>query len=254
MHLDFTRPLIFVAHPDDETIACAGLLQRVAASLVVFATDGAPPRYGFERKFGTLRNYSQLRFQEASRALSHVPNCSFRRLIRPGGIYFGDQHLFQYLPDAVRSLTEIAREFSPDALVSHTYEGGHIDHDACGFISMHASTALGVRRFEFPIYSMDDNGTLVYQQFRDVRPGTVDLRLTPAEIACKAKMAAEYQTQQGAFSVFDPGLERIRPAGGEGFTVPACSNYSYEARQLNAQRLLNKFTEFEALLRSDWRP
>jgi LmbE family N-acetylglucosaminyl deacetylase len=58
------RPLIFVAHPDDETIACAGLLQRVPASLVVFATDGAAPGLGGERKYGSLKVYSDLRFQE----------------------------------------------------------------------------------------------------------------------------------------------------------------------------------------------
>jgi len=57
------RPLIFVAHPDDETLACGGLLQRVGKSLVVFATDGAAPGFGCERRYGSLKDYSDLRFQ-----------------------------------------------------------------------------------------------------------------------------------------------------------------------------------------------
>jgi hypothetical protein len=73
-----SRPLIFIAHPDDETLACGGLLQRVPASLVVFATEGAAPGFGCERMFGSLKAYSDVRFQEASRALAHVPNASFK--------------------------------------------------------------------------------------------------------------------------------------------------------------------------------
>src|SRR5580704_16877343 len=98
------RLLVFVAHPDDETIACAGLLQRVPASLVVFAVDGAPAGYGFERKFGTLKNYSEERFREAGRALGYTPNCEFRRLKTRRGEYFQDRRLFENLEEAAGSL------------------------------------------------------------------------------------------------------------------------------------------------------
>jgi len=247
------RPLILVAHPDDETIACGGLLQRVAAALVIFATDGAPPRYHFERKFGTLTNYSQLRFQEASRALAHVPTCAFRRLVRSNGSYFRDQHLFLDLRDAVLAVGKIDREFSPDGLVSHAYEGGHIDHDACSFIAMHAAAALSLPRFEFPLYAPNENGKLIYQQFRDVRSDVLELRLTAAELACKAKMARQYHTQQGAFDPFDLGIEPFRQASGGSFVLPACRDYPYEGRRLRADALLQKFAEFEAHQRNEMR-
>lgn len=81
----FRRPLIFVAHPDDETLACSGLLQRFPGSLVVFATDGTPAGYGLERKYGSLQAYTGLRFQEAARALSHVPNATFKWLTGTDG-------------------------------------------------------------------------------------------------------------------------------------------------------------------------
>jgi N-acetylglucosamine malate deacetylase 2 len=244
------RPLILVAHPDDETIACGGLLQRVATALVIFATDGAPARYRFEPKFGTLTNYSQLRFQEASRALALVPNCAFRRLVRSNGSYFRDQHLFHDLRDAVLAVGEIAREFCPDVLVSHAYEGGHLDHDACSFIAMHAAAALSLPRFEFPLYSRNESGKLAYQQFRDVHPDVLELRLTAVELACKAKMAMEYHTQQGAFDPFDLGIEPFRPASGGSFSLPACRDYPYEGRKLGADVLLEKFAEFEARQRN----
>lgn len=75
MSFEFNRPLIFVAHPDDETLACGGLLQRMDASLIVFATDGAPAYYGFERRFRSLKEYSDVRFQEAACVVAHLPNC-----------------------------------------------------------------------------------------------------------------------------------------------------------------------------------
>src|SRR5208337_907635 len=188
MLFEFRRPLIVVAHPDDEALGCAGLLQRMASSLVVFTTDGAPPHHGFERQFGTLQRYSETRFQEAAVALRCVSNCTFQRLTKPGGTYFVDQRLFHHLPEAFDSLCQIARRFSPDALVSHAYEGGHIDHDTCCFLARYAAAALSLPRFEFPLYSMSQNGPLLFQQFRDPGADSRAWQLTETEVACKQKM------------------------------------------------------------------
>src|SRR5208282_1159422 len=117
-----SRPLILVAHPDDETLGCGGLLQRVPASMVVFATNGTPAGYGLERTFGSLKAYTEMRFQEGSCALAQIPNCAFKWLTRTDGSYFNDQHLFEDLADAAISLRSIAQSFSPDAIVSHAYE------------------------------------------------------------------------------------------------------------------------------------
>jgi LmbE family N-acetylglucosaminyl deacetylase len=249
LSFEFNRPLIFVAHPDDETIACGGLLQRMAASLAVFATDGAPPHYGFKHKFGSLENYSTTRFQEATRALEHVPNSSFHRLTKPDGSYFVDQHLFHDLERALDSLCTIACAFSPDALLSHAYEGGHIDHDACSFIATHCAAALSLRRFEFPLYWEDESGKSIVQQFRD--SGTVPLEwtLTAREISCKEKMLGEYKSQPALASAFPLATERIRAATYTDFTVPHCGHYSYRSwwrTRLNSRALLKRFVQFEA--------
>jgi LmbE family N-acetylglucosaminyl deacetylase len=261
----FQRPLIFVAHPDDETLACGGLLQRVPTSLVVFATDGTPAGFGLERKYGSLKAYTELRFQEAAGALSHVPSASFRWLTRPDGSYFGDMHVYEELPEAASSLRAIAQSFSPDAIVSHTYEGGHIDHDACSFLAMHIAEALSLKRFEFPMYWLDASGQPVLQVFRDRKPGgggeeVLEWYLSEAEVERKKKMMAEYRTQSGTVSTFAPGIERFRPATGDrlSFTVPQCRDYLYQNRpprfyhtrrhRLSAKALLKKFAEFE-----EWR-
>jgi len=250
MLFEFNRPLIFVAHPDDETLACGGLLQRMNASLIVFATDGAPPYYGFERKFRSLKEYSDIRFQEAARALAHVPNCSFQRLSKPDGSCFVDQQLFRSLRPALNSLCQIARAFSPDALLSHAYEGGHIDHDACSFIASHAAASLSLKLFEFPLYWVDDDGKGVIQQFRSTGSAPMELRLTDAEVARKKKMIAEYKTQPGIASAFPPEIERIRPVTRTDYSVPVCRDYTYRDRwrrsgRITAKALLKEFAKFK---------
>ncbi len=268
----FHRPLIFVAHPDDETLACSGLLQRVPESLVVFATDGTPAGYGLERKYGSLQAYTGLRFQEAARALSHVPNSTFKWLTGTDGSYFADMHVYEDLPAAATCLRAIAQAFAPDAIVSHTYEGAHIDHDACSFIAMHVAAALSLKRFEFPMYWLDQSGKACLQRFRDggLRVGARALesteaqvmkwQLSEAEIECKKKMMEEYRTQRGTVSTFDPRIERFRPATStsSSFSIPLCRDYLYQNRpprfyhtrrhRLSAKAILKKFAEFE-----DWR-
>ena len=268
----FRRPLIFVAHPDDETLACSGLLQRFPESLVVFATDGTPAGYGLERKYGSLQAYTGLRFQEAARALSHVPNSTFKWLTGTDGSYFADMHVYEDLPAAATCLRAIAQAFAPDAIVSHTYEGAHIDHDACSFIAMHVAAALSLKRFEFPMYWLDQSGKACLQRFRDggLRVGARALesteaqvmkwQLSDAEIACKKQMMEEYRTQRGTVSTFDPRIERFRPATStsSSFSISLCRDYLYQNRpprfyhtrrhRLSAKALLKKFAEFE-----DWR-
>jgi N-acetylglucosamine malate deacetylase 2 len=268
----FHRPLIFVAHPDDETLACSGLLQRFPESLVVFATDGTPAGYGLERKYGSLQVYTGLRFQEAARALSHVPNSTFKWLTGTDRSYFADMHVYEDLPAAATCLRAIAQAFAPDAIVSHTYEGAHIDHDACSFIAMHVAAALSLKRFEFPMYWLDQSGKACLQRFRDggLRVGARALestearvmkwQLSEAEIECKKKMMEEYRTQWGTVSTFDPRIERFRPASStsSSFSISLCRDYLYQNRpprfyhtrrhRLSAKALLKKFAEFE-----DWR-
>jgi len=242
----FRRILVLAAHPDDETIACSGLLQRCREPLVVFAVDGAPPHYGFAEQFGSLQQYSEQRFREAARALQLIPRCSFRRLARPDGTWLVDQHLFLDLPEAFACLHQIVREFMPDVLVSHAFEGGHIDHDACHILAWQVGKALAVPIVEFPLYWRDKNGHDAFQRFRDSHHGEFALELSDEEIMVKDKMLSEYQTQRGLTSVFRPAIERFRPMIAPDCTNLAWPKYPFEnrRRQLKAAFFLRMVADF----------
>jgi LmbE family N-acetylglucosaminyl deacetylase len=242
----FRRILVFAAHPDDETIACSGLLQRSRESLVVFAVDGAPPHYDFAEQFGSLQRYSEERFREAARALRLIPRCSLRRLARQDGTWLVDQHLFLDLPEAFASLRQIVREFSPDVLVSHALEGGHIDHDACHILASQVGKALAVPIVEFPLYWRDKHGHDVFQRFRDSHHGEFALELSEGELVVKDKMLSEYQTQRELTSVFRSAIERFRPMTAPDCTKLAWSKYPFEnrRRQLKAALFFRNVADF----------
>jgi N-acetylglucosamine malate deacetylase 2 len=243
----FGKVLVFIAHPDDETIGCSALLQRATEALVVFAVDGAPPRYGFESTFRSLLNYSETRFREASRALGLIPNCSLRRLPLTDGTWFVDQHLFLGLPKAFRSLLQIAREFSPDLLVSHAFEGGHIDHDACHVLARQTARVLSLRHLEFPLYWRAERGHDIFQRFRETRDGEFTLELSPEELLVKRQMLAEYRTQERVISAFRPETERFRPMIQDDLAKPTWSRYPFEnrRRQLKAELFFQKIDDFQ---------
>lgn len=240
------RILVLAAHPDDETIACAALLHRAAESLVVFAVDGAPPHYGFEKKFGSLQKYSEVRFAEASRALRLVPRCSIVRLSNNNGTFYSDQHLFFELQEAFDSLLGIGRQFSPDYLVSHAFEGGHLDHDACHILARRAAQALDLQNLEFPLYWKTADGGDVLQRFRDPRGDEFVLQLSQEEQRVKRRMLSEYRSQKNLMSVFRLDPERFRPVLPTDCPEPTWLDYPFENRPmpLAAESFHRKIKEF----------
>jgi LmbE family N-acetylglucosaminyl deacetylase len=236
------KVLVLVAHPDDETIGCSGLLQRASSALVVFAVDGAPPHYGFEKRYGSLKQYSDTRFLEASLALNALPHCSFGRLVRQNGAYYVDQHLFERMPEALASLNQFVCRFSPDFIVTHAYEGGHIDHDACHFLAAHIARAHNLMLMEFPSYSKAEDGRDIFQRFRNSQANEVILKLREHEIEIKRQMLASYRTQQALTPVFQLHTERFRPALQDSHTECAWTDYAFEnrRRRLRVKFLLEK--------------
>jgi N-acetylglucosamine malate deacetylase 2 len=144
--------LIVVAHPDDETLGLGSQLCRFEDALLVHATDGAPRDGEDARNYGfaTPAEYAAARRRELAAAL------------RAGGAD-GVRTLCLGLPDkeAMANLAGLARRIArfflkekPAVVFTHTYEGGHPDHDSVAFAIHAAGRVLDCPPtiLEFPLY------------------------------------------------------------------------------------------------------
>jgi LmbE family N-acetylglucosaminyl deacetylase len=223
------RVLVLAAHPDDETLGAAGLLQRLADRRLPLAvahlTDGAPADMVDAREHGftCTRDYAIERWRELTRALRCLP-CP----VDTFAAGFQDQTLSYQLPAAVQAVSQLIDAWAPSVIISHPYEGGHPDHDGAAFA---VSVALGVRRdapgrpaplhVEFTSYHLW-NGTIRAGTFLPgSERGYLTLPLDRKEHAGKRRMLQCFDTQQrtlGQFGVSDE--EHFRLAPGYDFRQP----------------------------------
>lgn len=204
MRLCENRALIVVAHPDDESIATGGLLQRTRERAVAFCTTGAGKAAcpDPERR----RQYAGIRQSEASQALSYVggPLCEF--------LENEDGELFTGLEGTYRRLTAIAERFQPTAIVTHAMEGAHQDHDSCAMLGWRLGAATGIPVWEMPLYRWDPRERgLARQSFEELTPDVTILRLNAEELDVKKRMLAAHRTQRRIIEQFDPSVEYFRP-------------------------------------------
>src|SRR6476660_3751995 len=117
--------LVVVAHPDDETIGCGCLMQRMFEVRVAFATDGAPLDRQFWPKYQDREHYASVRKLEASDALAYVDADQMEFLTDEEGETFPDQELYRHLSEAAQALRAVVERVSPAAIITLAYEGGH---------------------------------------------------------------------------------------------------------------------------------
>lgn len=122
---------MIAAHPDDECLGAAGLLDSPGRHAVLHLTDGVPR----DRRFWPARAphgpaiYARQRRDEALRALSLA------------GVADDDVHslglvaleLCYDLVDVSRAVARRIEQIAPQRIVTHAYEGGDPDHDAAAF-------------------------------------------------------------------------------------------------------------------------
>jgi LmbE family N-acetylglucosaminyl deacetylase len=116
------RTLVIVAHPDDEAVACAALLQRIREPHVLFCTDGGPLDPWFWERYGSREAYSLLRQKEARVALKAIGVTDVNILKTRSGEPIIDQQLFQHLPAAVEAVSDVVSRIRPQALLTLAYE------------------------------------------------------------------------------------------------------------------------------------
>jgi LmbE family N-acetylglucosaminyl deacetylase len=233
------RPLVLVAHQDDEAIGCGILLQRAEAPVVVFATDGAPTDEYFWGKYGARDKLADVRRAEAAHAMSEVGIAHYEILA------FRDQRLYEHLPDALDRIIAIVRGHACRSLVTHAYEGGHPDHDACSYLAFLAGECLTLPVWEMPLYHRA-HGAPEMQHFIS---GDADVVLTPteAEYGRKRRMAAAYASQGEVIRAF-PGRNEIfrRQPRYEYSQPPHAGPLNYEAWQwpITGREVSRAFIEF----------
>lgn len=230
------RILIVAAHPDDETIGAAGLLQRCRDASVVIVTDGVIRDAAAARGegFPTMRDYARARRQETAKAIALLPR-PLRYSINLG--YPDSEAIFCAASVARRLASEMQRgQF--EYVVTHAYEGGHTDHDAVA-LSVHCAALLIAGSGARPPHIVEmgsywfDAGRMVCDRFREVAGAgpAMTMKLDEAEREIKRRMFACYGSQAGILAEFRDDVERFRVAPNYDFLKPAAPGLdSYRTR------------------------
>lgn len=231
------RALIVAAHPDDEVVGAGARLQRLRSAHLLHLTDGAP-RDGVDARaagFDDIAAYARARRCELERALGLV-GIGSHRLYTLG---LPDKTVSDHLAAVARHVHDLLLSIRPEIVLTHSYEGGHPDHDAAAF-AVHAACALlekgrtaedgGTRPrprpraahkpfvVEFPSYHAGPDG-MVVGRFLD-ETGSRVLVLSDAERELKRKLVECFITQQRMLSQFPLEVEWYRPAPSYDFTAP----------------------------------
>jgi LmbE family N-acetylglucosaminyl deacetylase len=238
--------LVVVAHPDDEVIACAALMQKMRQAVVVFATDGAPHEEGFWRQYGSRQAYAELRRHEARHALRIVSACPvFLADYVKGGI--ADQELFRNLPAAIAALEKIVVRVGPASLLTLAYQGGHPDHDAACFMASVVGRRAVLPVWECPLYHRNADGSSALQTFPALTGGEVALHCECPLLQKKIQMFRAYESQRPILESFRPDYETYRPLADYDFTRPPLPwklNYEMWGWQMSGTELASAFAKY----------
>jgi LmbE family N-acetylglucosaminyl deacetylase len=203
--------VVAVAHPDDETGSVGLRLAKFADLTLVSVTDGSPEDMGDARRagFSTREAYASARAAELDAALKAL-GAAPRRV----ALGVRDQTAVRQLPALVAALR---RELAGAALVvTHAYEGGHPDHDACAFAVQLACEALAAEgrpapvRFEFAGYHQAASGRPAFGFWPDPAFPAVQAEASPEEVARKADALDRHRSQGRLTAWFDPANEAYR--------------------------------------------
>ena len=189
------RILIVAAHPDDETIGVAGQLGLLEDPYIVHVTDGAPRATPSRTRYAAMRR----RELEAAMVLAGIERV---RCLELGGTD-QESHL-------TRLLCGRLQEIRPQVILTHPYEGGHPDHDACAFMVQAAVYMLRRRgidpplRTEFASYHNGSPDSLSSMRVGAFLPGPPGTKITlPASVQeMKRRMLECFRSQEQVLKEF----------------------------------------------------
>lgn len=208
------RTAVLAAHPDDESIGASVLLSRSADARVIYLTDGAPRERSLWPRYlqCSREEYANLRRVEAERALA-VAGVPPERIHWLGAI---DQEAIVDAAGLAKSLAKILREWQPELLVTHSYEGGHPDHDTCALIASiaveHLESSVQPERIEMTSYHAGDGGCVTGEFLNAHSEAEITVQLGNGERVLKQNMMAAHNSQRLVLQSFGVEQERYRLA------------------------------------------
>jgi LmbE family N-acetylglucosaminyl deacetylase len=211
------RTILLAAHPDDETIGSGAMLASFPELTIIHATDGAPLDMEDARRcgFSSCAAYADARRQELHRALE-VAEADHARLVEWKVV---DKQAAYEMPKLARLLVPILG--ANVLLLTHPYEGGHPDHDACAFVA-HAAARLCGKKLtvvEFTSYHAGPGG-FTAEEFLGAAHDAITVELTEVQKVRKRRMLECFSTQIEILSQFPVQRERFRLAPPYDFTKP----------------------------------
>jgi LmbE family N-acetylglucosaminyl deacetylase len=215
------RVAVLAAHPDDETIGASALLARFPAAHIIYLTDGAPRNQHLwpPTMQGSREGYAALRRREAANALAHA-GISDEQIFWLGGV--DQEAIFDVLTLAPK-LAEFLRQYRPNLLITHSYEGGHPDHDTAALVARLAWSALGREApgiSEMTSYHACDE-RCVTGEFLNADPSSeMVLDLSDQDRQRTRLMMDEYKSQRLVLENFPIVSERLRIAPVYDFSRP----------------------------------
>jgi len=244
------RCAVIVAHPADEVVGAGCLISKLVDVTVLHVTDGAPCDMGDAEAAGFQERaeYAEARKRECISALA-IANVPRNRVV---DLEVPDHCASNYLADLTKRITTFLQESAADIVVTHTYEGGHPDHDATAFAT-HAALRLmkqnGLKPpalFEMALHPSEDFKAKVPEFLPGSERETTTLLLDERATKLKRQMFACLETQRASLAVSPFGPEKFRQPLPYDFTTPPHSgklyyeNFNWAPRSDEWQTLASK--------------
>jgi len=219
------KTMVIAAHQDDEVIGVGGRLPRLKSDvLIVHVTDGAPRdlKNAIEAGFSIREQYAAARQEEVREALAVAG------LVADQSITIGcpDQEATLRLVGITRRMAELLDSYKPEIVVTHSYEGGHTDHDATavavqgGWRMLKQAGAKVPAMLEMTSYHLR-TGDRTYFEFLPWLEGEVwTVTLAQKERELKREMFRRFRSKWSVGRRFPLQVERFRQAPCYDFTQP----------------------------------
>ena|SRR5579883_3050672 len=224
--------VVVAAHQDDEVIGMSAQLAKLGRfSTLIHVTDGAPmnPIFAERAGFSSRDAYSAARHQEMLKAVALAG-------MRPDQcltLGYADQDAALHLVEIAGRLQNLLRQLQPKFVFTHTYEGGHPDHDACSLAVRAALAGLANEGMvppalmEFTSYHLRDGQHVSFEFLPNSDEPVHTKELNEAERARKQQMYDCYATQARVLAKFPIGIERHRNAPVYDYTKPPHAGQLY---------------------------